>query len=199
MDEVGRRIVSNTAAPYGECCMSQCGERYVREPNVDSPPLHVQAASRDSFAVVSKHLIRGGGPVGGNHLEWLPASCEAGQTVEKIEQAGIDRVHLAGAEVAQELVDGDQCVWQVRVATEVLDGESLTRMRVREFQLASDRRATEDLARCANKGEGRRQSGHEVATREGTHGWAARRLSPASWKDVNACVNPAPEKVTGSA
>jgi hypothetical protein len=45
-------MVPDAAAPNGECCVSQCAERDVRETNVDSSTLHVQAASRDAFAVL---------------------------------------------------------------------------------------------------------------------------------------------------
>jgi len=50
--------------------------------------------------------------------------------MEEIEQIGIDRVYLAGAKVAQEVVDGRDRILPVRATAEVFDGEAFTSVRV---------------------------------------------------------------------
>jgi murein L,D-transpeptidase YcbB/YkuD len=134
VDEVGGRIVADATAANLERSAIQRGKRHVGEPDVDGLALHVQAARRDPFAPMTEHLVGCGRAVPGDHLERQRRLRRPGQLVEQVQQAGIDPVDVAGAEIAQEVVHRSEGVRHVRPAGEVLDSEMLARMRMREGQ-----------------------------------------------------------------
>jgi len=54
--------------------------------------------------------------------------------MEQVQQLGIDRVDVTGAEVPQEVVDGLQGLRQICSSPEVFDREPFAGVRVREMQ-----------------------------------------------------------------
>lgn len=132
--EVGRGIEPDAAAPRGKRRAPQFRQWDVRQPNVDRLPLHVQTPGRDTFGVLPQHGVRLRRPIARNHLKGPGGFRLVAQVIEQVEQAGIDVVNIAGAEVTQEVVDVREGVRQIGPAAEVLDSQMLARVCVAETQ-----------------------------------------------------------------
>jgi hypothetical protein len=74
--------------------------------------------------------------------------------VQEIEEAGIDRVDVSGTEVAQEIIDDVEGIWHVVTAFEVVDGEMLSRVGMREAKSARLHRSRERAPSGEHGGDG---------------------------------------------
>lgn len=170
VDEIGGRIVPNASAASFDPGLSQRDQRHVGEPDIDRLTLHVQAASRNSFAPMPEHLVGRRGSVAGDHLKRPRCLCHPGQAVQEIEQIGIDHMHVARAKVAQKVVDRGQCVVEIRPIAEVLDDEPFVGVRMREAQCPRQQEFSEQLAWRRKHRHGRGERCHELTTGKATHG-----------------------------
>src|SRR4029453_1453900 len=136
VDEVGSWIKTDSSQTQRESGIAQLNERDVGQTDVDGLALHVEAPGGDPFGSMPKHFVGGGRAVAGNDLIRPGALDERVQTVKQVEQADVDRMDLGGAKVAQQMIDGGQCLCQVLALVEVFDGETLTRLKVIEAQCA---------------------------------------------------------------
>ncbi len=99
----------------------QAVELDVLEHDVDRLAVHVQAVLRHLGALLAQHGVGLRRAVAGDHLERrLRAQADA-QVGDQVQQARLDRVHVAGAEVAQHMVHRLQGAWHV-LAVLPIDG-----------------------------------------------------------------------------
>ena len=87
------------------------------------------------------------------------------QVMEQVQKVGIDRVHVAGAEVTQEMIDRRQRVRQVVAAVEVIDRQAFARMRVDETEGAGGWQGPQGT-RDRQHRDGARDAGDESAARD---------------------------------
>ena len=86
-----------------------------------------------------------------------------------VEQAGINRADIARPKVPQQGVDRGQCVREILAAFEVLDRESLPRVRVCEVQCTASRGFREQGARRSEERHGCGEGADELPTGQALH------------------------------
>ena len=139
VDEIRGGVVADAAALCGDGGLSQRGERHVREPDVDGLTRMCRLpAATPSLRCRSISLVRRR-PIAGDDLKRPRRFRHAGQRMQQIEQARIDLVDVARAEVAQEVIHGGQRIWQICAAAEVFDCEPLAGVRMSEAERANAR------------------------------------------------------------
>jgi len=88
-----------------------------------------------------------------------------GQIVEQIQQMWIDRMYVAGPEIAKEMVDLRQGIRHVRAAAEVLYGEAAHRLWFGRTPAGGFQTLVRAAARGCDDGANPSESGHEGASR----------------------------------
>lgn len=132
--EVRRRVVADAAALDVQRRIAERGERDVCQADVDGLSLHLQRAGSHPFRVLAQHVVRLRRAVTRDDLERLRRAGELRQGMQEVEQSGIGRVHVARAEIAQEVVHRRERVGQVAAAAGILDGAPFARVGVGEVE-----------------------------------------------------------------
>jgi len=133
MDELRASIVADAAAIQGQGGRSQLFRADSGNANVDGLRLHVQAVSGYAARTAAKEGIAPGRAIPADHVDlrfW--ASQFRSQIAEQVEKPRIKVVHLAGAMIAQKIVQLGYGFRHVMIAFAVDHVDRLRRMCVKE-------------------------------------------------------------------
>jgi murein L,D-transpeptidase YcbB/YkuD len=155
VDEVGRRVVPDAAAPEREGQVPEPPGRHAGEPEVERAPVEVEAPPRHPGAALAQHRVGARRPVAAHDLEdRARAPGGGGEAPGGVEHAGVDGVDLAGPVVAQEPAHLRERVGEER-AVEVDGVERLAGVGVEHPQPARSARGGEGGAGAERGGEER--------------------------------------------
>jgi|SRR5580693_4912283 hypothetical protein len=155
VDKIGSAVVADPAPMQFQGGIAQLGSRHAGKPDIYRFRLHVQTVLGDSGvrAARTQKLIRAWSSIPADDINLGRGTTEgSGQVVQQVKHPWIVMVHIAGAIVAQVLVEAVERLWQVCVAAAVDDVESLIGMDVVEPQAVfGDRRRVEFRSRRRNQ------------------------------------------------
>jgi hypothetical protein len=156
VDEIGSAVVADPAAMQCQGSIAQLGSGHSRKPDINRFRLHVQTVLGDSGvrAARPQKLIRTWSSISADDVDLGRGTTEgSGQIVQQVKHAWIVVVDVAGAIVAQVLVEAVERRRQIRVAPAVHDVEPLVGVGVVEQQAVfGDRWRVEFRSRCREHG-----------------------------------------------
>ncbi|HJS46963.1 MAG TPA: L,D-transpeptidase family protein, partial [Gemmatimonadales bacterium] len=165
VDEARGGIVPHAAQPEPEAGLPEAGEGDAGDAQVHRLPPEVEAVGRLAAAGAAQHLVGGARPVAGEDLEGRGGAEPGAHRGEQVEEGGVDRVHVAGAEVAQEPVGLRLGLRLGRPAHQPGEAQGLAGVGVNEVEhpdARAGRRGEEPAS--GDRGEaGRGQGGEEMA------------------------------------
>ena len=156
VDEIGSAVVADAAATQCQSGIAQLGSGHARKADIDRFRLHVQTVLGDSGVRTARpqKLIRAWRSISADDIDLGRGTTEgSGQIVQQVKHARIVVVDVAGAIVAQVLVEAVERLRQIRVAPAVHDVEPLVGMGVVEQQAVFGARwRVEFRSRCREHG-----------------------------------------------
>src|SRR5271156_163117 len=142
VDEVGLGVVSDPAALHGERGIAHLGGGNAGYADVDGLGFHVLAVLGDSVAVLAEVGVAPRGAVSADNVDHAVRVAKAGhQIMEEVELLDVVILHVAGAVVAQEVIELGNGFGQITVADAVDDVDVLAGMQVVEMQTVGGSRS----------------------------------------------------------
>lgn len=132
VDEIGLRIVADAAPTQAERRHLQIREPAVPQAYVDRLSFHMEAVLGHAIALGREHGIGGGRAITRDDVERSGAAHSLVQSHKQIEQPDVDRMDVAGAEVAQQCSDVSKAVGDITAALLIGRRQALPGMKIEE-------------------------------------------------------------------
>ncbi len=151
MDKLGRSVIPDAAAMQAEGRIAKLGSGHTGDANIDRHGLHVEAVFGHAVPVAAQVFIAPGRAVAAYDIDFgIGMSQGHGQIMQKIEDARIIVVNIAGAVVAQIMIHSRQGVGIIGVPVAVDNIEPLPGVGVKKVQAIR----SVGRRRCASQGCG---------------------------------------------
>ena len=136
VDEIRVRVVANAAAMEGESCFAQLERVDARHAQVDGFGLNVEAVLGDAVSVSAKRFVRRRSAIAADDVDLAAGMTDRDrQIVEDIVETGIEMANVAGAMIAEEIIELGERGGNELVATAVNNISPLGGVRVVKQQM----------------------------------------------------------------